>query len=241
MCRTIQKSKNVKTMALFILLFNICIFSCKNDNTNTTNINFNDSIKQEHSDTNYILTENQKKILLAAKKTVEDGADYDFTMGYYVLKYKNGEYTGNKVYPDGDLDPGIGVCTDVLVRALRYAGIVDLQKAIHEDIKINWGDYPTHRWGSKKPDSNIDHRRIMNLEIWFSKFWKEMDYENFEPGDIVVWDMNQDGASDHTGILSDKFENGRYYVIHSHPDPGHTAEEDKLFRWEMTGHFRIQD
>ncbi|MFC2092341.1 DUF1287 domain-containing protein [Bacteroidota bacterium] len=241
MCTTIEKSKKVKMMALFILLLNICIFACKNDNANTTNINFNDSIKQERSDTNNTLTENQRKILLGAKKTVEDGADYDLTMGYYVLKYKDGEYSGNKVYPEGDLDPGIGVCTDVLVRALRYAGIVDLQKAIHEDIKINWSDYPTSRWGSKKPDSNIDHRRIMNLEIWFSKFWKEVGYENFEPGDIVVWDMNQDGASDHTGIISDKFENGRYYVIHSHPDPGFTAEEDKLFRWEMTGHFRIQD
>ena len=241
MRRTTRNSKFLKMMALFLLLLNICIFSCKEDNANTTNINLNDSIKHEHSDTSYSLTENQRKILFGAKKTVGDGAEYDLTMGYYVLKYKDGEYIGKKVYPGGDLDPGIGVCTDVLVRALRYANIVDLQEAIHEDLKKNWGDYPTGRWGSKKPDSNIDHRRIMNLEIWFSKFWKEMDYENFEPGDIVVWDMNQDGASDHTGIVSDKFENGRYYVIHSHPDPGYTAEEDKLFRWEVTGHFRIQD
>ncbi len=228
-------------IVLFIIIFNIYNFSCKSDNTNTTYLNLNDTIKNEQSDTNYSLTENQRKILSGAKKTVEDAADYDLTMGYYVLKYKDGKYTGKKVYPGGDLEPDIGVCTDVLVRALRYAGIVDLQEAIHEDLKNNWNDYPTERWGSKKPDSNIDHRRIINLEIWFSKYWQEEDYEHFEPGDIIVWDMNRDGASDHTGIVSDKFENGRYYVIHSHPDPGYTAEEDKLFKWEMTGHYRIQD
>jgi len=236
---TLQKSKNVKMIILFLLLFNICLFSCKSDNKNINNINFSDSIKHKHSDTNHSLTENQRKILFGAKKTVEDGADYDLTMGYYVLKYKDEENTGKRVYPGGDLDPSIGVCTDVIVRALRKAGIVDLQEAIHEDLLENWGDYPTWRWSLKKPDSNIDHRRVMNLEIWFSKYWQEMDYENFESGDVVVWDMNQDGASDHIGIVSDKFENGRYYVIHSHPDPGYTAEEDKLFRWEMTGHYRI--
>ena len=81
---------------LLMLLLNICIFSCKNDNANTTNMNIADSIKQERTDTNHALSENQRKILLGAKKTVEDGADYDLTMGYYVLKYKNGEYTGTK-------------------------------------------------------------------------------------------------------------------------------------------------
>lgn len=224
-----------------LLLLVLSIASCNNDNADTIKERTDHLSNETQNDSIFTLTENQEKILDGARETLENGAFYDLSMGYYVLRYEDGEYTGKKVYPNGDLDPSIGVCTDVIVRALRKAGIVDLQKAIHEDLLENWGDYPTWRWGLKKPDSNIDHRRVMNLEVWFSKYWQEMDYENFEPGDIVVWDMNQDGANDHIGIVTDKKENGRYYVIHNHPDPGHIAEEDKLFRWEMTGHYRISE
>ena len=81
----------------------------------------------------------------------------------------------------------------------------------------------------------------MNLEVWFSGHWNTQDGNNFMPGDIVVWDMNEDGASDHIGIVSDKTENERYFVIHNHPDPGHIAEEDKLFKWKISGHYRIRE
>ena len=241
MFKIIQKTKIAKMFIILLLSFNICFLACKNDKADTTNIGLADSLKTEQLDTTLSLSENQKKILNGARKTLENGAEYDLTMGYYILKYEEGEYTGKKVYPNGDLDPGIGVCTDVIVRALRKADIIDLQEAIHEDLLENWSDYPTWRWGLKKPDSNIDHRRVMNLEVWFSKYWQEIDYENFEPGDIVVWDMNQDGASDHIGIVTDKYEDGELCVIHNHPDPGYIAEEDKLHRWKMTGHYRIID
>jgi uncharacterized protein YijF (DUF1287 family) len=81
----------------------------------------------------------------------------------------------------------------------------------------------------------------MNLEVWFANYWKTGDGENFEPGDIVVWDMNEDGASDHIGIVSDIKEDERYFVIHNHPGPGNIAEEDKLFNWKIAGHYRIKD
>ena len=162
-------------------------------------------------------------------------------MGYYVLKYKDGEFTGKKVYPNGDLDPEIGVCTDVVIRSLRYAGIVDLQEAVQQDLISNKNKYPFSRWGNKNPDPNIDHRRVMNLEVWFANHWMTGDEENFEPGDIVVWDMDEDGASDHIGIVSDKKTGDRYFVIHNHPDPGHIAEEDKLFEWMIAGHYRIKE
>ena len=228
-------------MLIILLLSFLSITSCNNDRADTMNTRINLDSNEILTDSIPTLTKNQKKILDGARKILENGAVYDLSMGYYVLKYKDGEYIGKKVYPNGDLDPGIGVCTDIIVRALRKAGIVDLQEAIHEDLLENWGDYPTWRWGLKKPDSNIDHRRVMNLEVWFSKYWQEMVYENFEPGDIVVWDMNQDGASDHIGIVTDKFKDGELYVIHNHPDPGYVAEENKLHRWEMTGHYRISD
>lgn len=230
-----------KMMLIILLLSFLSITSCNNDRADTMNTKTNHSSNDILTDSIPTLTENQKKILNGARKTLENGAIYDLSMGYYVLKYEDGKYIGKKVYPNGDLDSRIGVCTDVIVRALRKAGIVDLQEAIHEDLLENWDDYPTWRWGLKKPDSNIDHRRVMNLEVWFSKYWQEMDHKNFKPGDIVVWDMNQDGASDHIGIVTDKYEDGELCVIHNHPDPGYIAEEDKLHKWEMTGHYRITD
>ncbi len=185
------------------------------------------------------LNDLQKKIIEGAKKNLADETEYDLTMGYYVLTYEDGVNTGSKVFPGGDLDPAIGVCTDVIVRSLRYAGIVDLQAAVNEDILANASEYPLSRWGKKKADTNIDHRRVMNLEVWFARHWTVIEEDNFLAGDIVVWDMNQDGASDHIGIVSDNISSGRNTVIHNHPDPGHIADEDKLFKWKITGHFRI--
>lgn len=79
------------------------------------------------------LTESQKKVLAGAKKCLEAGFSYDNDMAYYVLKYRDNEYVGSAVYPNGDLEPSIGVCTDVTIRALRWGGVCDLQKEIHED------------------------------------------------------------------------------------------------------------
>lgn len=183
----------------------------------------------------------KRKIVEGAKKNLAEGTEYDLTMGYYVLTYKDGENTGSKVFPGGDLDPKIGVCTDVIVRSLRYAGIVDLQEAVNKDIKAEMSDYPMSRWGKKKADPNIDHRRVMNLEVWFGKYWQSPANNDFQPGDIVVWDMNEDGASDHIGIVSDGTVSGRHTVIHNHPDPGHIADEDKIYRWKITGHYRVKD
>lgn len=185
--------------------------------------------------------DSRTKVLEGAKENLKENAEYDRSMGYYVLRYKHGGYTGDTVYPGGDLDPKIGVCSDVIVRSLRLAGIVDLQKALYEDITSNKKDYPLLRGGFQRPDANIDHRRVRNLEVWFAKFWNKGDRKDFLPGDIVIWDLDGDGASNHIGIVSDKKEGQRYFVIHNHQDPGHIAEEDKLFKWKITGHYRIKD
>src|SRR5688500_15670957 len=60
-------------------------------------------------------------------------------------------------YPNGDVPPGKGVCTDVIIRTYRKLG-VDLQKEVHEDMKNNFALYPKN-WGLKTTDRNIDHRR----------------------------------------------------------------------------------
>ena len=222
---------------MIFILFSISI-NCNTKSVLSGNKSNSDSIISKNE---IVLTDKQKKILDGAKQNLKDGAEYDLSMAYYVLKYKDGEIQKSKVYPGGDLDPEIGVCTDVIIRSLRNAEIVDLQDAIQKDISTNKNDYPISRWGNKKPDSNIDHRRVMNLEVWFANHWNISDMKNFLPGDIVVWDMNGDGASDHTGIVSDKMEGERYFVIHNHPDPGHTAEEDKLFKWKVVGYFRVKE
>ena len=58
-------------------------------------------------------------ILLGAKKVALDGAIYR-------------ETAPRLPYPGGDVPRQDGVCTDVVIRALRNAGI-DLQRAVHDD------------------------------------------------------------------------------------------------------------
>ena len=190
------------------------------------------------------LSEDQKKIVDGAKKCLEQKFNYDIEMAYHVLKYKEGELTGSKVFPNGDLDPALGVCTDVTVRALRWGGVCDLQEEIYNDIRANWSSYPMNRWGAKKPDTNIDHRRVPNQMVWFARYWQEIPVEvtpgDYLPGDVVAWDMNNDGWGDHIGIVSDKFDGNVPYLIHNFPDPGYVAEEDVLNRWTIIGHYRIK-
>src|SRR5690349_11560579 len=90
-------------------------------------------------------------------------------------------------YPNGDVPEKTGVCSDVVVRAFRKAGI-DLQTEVHEDMKTARSEYPT-KWGSIDPDANIDHRRVLNLMAYFRRHGKSLPISNsatdYEPGDIV--------------------------------------------------------
>ena len=228
-------------MKLILFLISIVfIFSCskqdvKSDNTNKT-VNKTDSTLSNKT----TLTENQKKVLDGAKKCLEAKFSYDMTMGYYVCTYKDGENTGSKVFPGGDVAPDMGVCTDVIVRALRWGGVCDLQEEVYNDLKANWSDYPMSRWSAKKPDPNIDQRRVPVLMVWFSKYWETV-HNDLRPGDVIAWDMNGDGWGDHIGILSDKYnEDEGFLVIHNFPDPGYVAEEDVLNEWTIIGHYRIK-
>jgi uncharacterized protein len=223
----------MKVAVLIILSLIFCICSPKQQST------FHPVGKSDSTKT-YILTESQKKILDGAKKCLAEKFSYDMKMAYHVLKYKNGENTGSFVYPGGDLEPALGVCVEVTIRALRYAGIVDLQEAIHEDLKKNYADYPMSRWGSKPPDANIDHRRVPNQLAWLKKNWTEVNENECMPGDIVIWDMDGDSWGDHIGIVSDKSDGGKLFVIHNFPSPGYVAEEDVMNRWGILGVFRVK-
>jgi uncharacterized protein len=144
-------------------------------------------------------------------------------------------------YPGGDVPAERGVCADVIVRAFRYAG-VDLQKLLHEDMLAHFAAYPK-RWGLRKPDRNIDHRRVPNLLTFFARQGKTLaitnDSDDYLAGDVVVWDLG--GGLVHTGIVSaDKtLLLGHPLVVHN--IGGGAQLEDVLFAWKIIGHVRYFD
>lgn len=143
-------------------------------------------------------------------------------------------------YPDGDVPAHIGVCTDLIVRAFRTAWGRDLQREVHEDMSLAFDAYPAH-WGLSRPDSNIDHRRVPNLEAYFARRGAELPATqaaaDYQPGDIVTWRLNH--RLPHIGIVSDRStEQGRRLIIHNVGDG--PKEEDVLFAYPLHRHFRIR-
>jgi len=143
-------------------------------------------------------------------------------------------------YPGGDVPLERGVCTDVLVRALRVARGVDLQKQVHEDMRANFRDYP-QRWGLARPDASIDHRRVPNLMKYFERAGYRRpstgEARDYLPGDLVAWDLG--GGIPHIGIVSErKAGSGVPLVIHN--VGAGAREEDILFRYAIIGHYRLE-
>jgi uncharacterized protein YijF (DUF1287 family) len=142
-------------------------------------------------------------------------------------------------YPSGDMPADTGACTDVVIRAFRKAG-VDLQKEVHEDMAANFSVYP-QKWGLNHPDTNIDHRRVPNLQTFFTRKGKAVtissDGSNYQPGEVVTWDLDGKGMT-HIGLVSNEWndQTKRYLIIHN--IGGGVAEEDRLFDWKITGHYR---
>ena len=141
--------------------------------------------------------------------------------------------------PGGDVPEHLGVCTDVVIRALRSQKI-DLQKVVHEDMKRNFSKYPK-RWGLRRPDKNIDHRRVPNLRTYFKRQgWQlplKKDAARFQPGDLVTCTVS--GRLPHIMVVSwQKNARGEPLVIHN--IGGGTQEQDDLFRFPLTGHYRVK-
>jgi uncharacterized protein YijF (DUF1287 family) len=139
-------------------------------------------------------------------------------------------------YPGGDVPPERGVCTDVVVRAYRNAGI-DLQVLVHEDLRRSFAAYP-RMWGTRGPDRNIDHRRVPNLATFFTRHGTVLPASrqagDYLPGDIVTWRLAS--GLPHVGIVSTRVAGERPLVIHN--IGAGTVFEDVLFANPVTGHFR---
>jgi uncharacterized protein YijF (DUF1287 family) len=141
-------------------------------------------------------------------------------------------------YPNGDVPRETGVCTDVVIRAYRHAG-ADLQVLVHEDMKASFSAYPKS-WGLRRPDTNIDHRRVPNLQTFFKRKGKALPVTrqgaDYRPGDIITWRLSS--GVPHIGVVSDVRARGtdRYLVVHN--IGGGAQIEDVLFAYGLTGHYR---
>lgn len=166
-----------------------------------------------------------ERLVAAAVERTSHEVEYDPT--YYKLDYPNGDVPAEK-----------GVCTDEVIRSYRALGI-DLQKEVHEDMSANFSRYPT-KFGLTRTDTNIDHRRVPNLRVFFERKGRSLpitdEAADYKPGDIVTWDLN--ASQTHIGIVVDvpSATPGRYMIMHN---IGQGPKiEDILFAWKITGHYR---
>lgn len=169
----------------------------------------------------------ESRILEAARRQVGVTIIYD---GSYVVI----------PYPGGDLPRERGVCTDVIIRALRDALGIDLQRLVHEDMRAAFDAYPK-LWGLTRPDRSIDHRRVPNLQTWLDRHAQTLVVntapEEYRPADLVTSMLP--GNLPHIMIVSDRrAETGVPLVIHN--IGAGTREEDCLFRYPLTGHYRLR-
>jgi uncharacterized protein len=143
-------------------------------------------------------------------------------------------------YPGGDVPSDTGVCTDEIIRSYRAIG-VDLQKEVHEDMVANFDLYPskTH-YHLQRADTNIDHRRVPNLMVFFKRKGESLPItnrpEDYAPGDLVTWDLG--GNVLHIGVVVDQKSSwsNRYLIVHNIGEG--PKMEDVLFNWKIIGHYR---
>jgi uncharacterized protein YijF (DUF1287 family) len=143
-------------------------------------------------------------------------------------------------YPNGDIPENKGVCTDVVIRAYRKLSI-DLQKEVHEDMKMNFSKYPK-KWGLTKPDKNIDHRRVPNLMTFFNRHGSTLPItenpKDYAAGDIICWNLG--GNITHIGIVSAiKSTDGKRPLIIHNIGAGQVLE-DCLFQYNIVGHYQYK-
>ncbi|RKR10844.1 hypothetical protein C8C83_2536 [Flavobacterium sp. 90] len=204
--------KSVSTLLILFLLF-----SCNQKEKS------NAYAKNEVQQTNTFA----EKLSNAAISIIDPSIDYD--PAYFSIEYPNGDVPANK-----------GVCTDVIIRSYRKLGI-DLQKEVHEDMVEHFSEYPNlKKWGMTKTDTNIDHRRVPNLEIFFERNGEKLiitqDAKDYKTGEIVTWLINN--KLPHIGIVTNKKskDGKRNLIVHNVGDG--QVLQDCLFEYKIVGHYR---
>jgi len=206
--------------SLYFLSIGLLLFSC---NQKEKNIAF--SVSNQQTAQTF-----EQQIADAAISIIDPSIDYD--PAYFSIKYPNGDIPKNK-----------GVCTDVIIRSYRKLGI-DLQKEVHEDMLANFSQYPNlKKWGMTKTDTNIDHRRVPNLEVFFerkgTKLTVTQNAKDYKTGEMVTWMIND--KLPHIGIVtSKKSKDGQRNLI-VHNVGGGQVLEDCLFEYKIVGHYRYSN
>lgn len=201
------------------LLILIVFLSCKKSETPLVIQNSTDVTAMENP------TTFEEKLSNAALSIID--ASIAYTPDYISIKY-----------PNGDVPATTGVCSDVVIRAYRKLGI-DLQKEVHEDMKANFSKYPT-KWGLKKTDTNIDHRRVPNLEVFFTRKGEKLpvseNANDYKVGEMVTWMIGD--KLPHIGIITHKksADGKRPLIVHN--VGGGQVLEDCLFNYTIVGHFK---
>ncbi|WP_166921646.1 DUF1287 domain-containing protein [Flavobacterium poyangense] len=202
---------------LSILLFVILTGSCHQKENNKALI----------STTNQTAKTFEEKLSDAAISIIDPTIEYD--PAYFSI-----------AYPNGDVPKSKGVCTDVIIRSYRKLGI-DLQKEVHEDMIANFSEYPNlEKWGMTKTDTNIDHRRVPNLEVFFERKGQKLsvnqDPSIYKTGEIVTWMINE--KLPHIGIVTNKKSKDRKRNLIVHNVGGGQVLEDCLFAYKIVGHYK---
>lgn len=164
---------------------------------------------------------------LAAAALAHSGESISYDPAYYKI-----------AYPDGDIAPGKGAAADVVIRCVRKLGI-DLQTEVHEDMTANFRLYP-QLWNASGPDTNIDHRRVANLQRLFEHKARSItpsrNAADYRPGDIVIWTLAN--ADKHIGIVvpGPGTHMGEPWVVHNIGSG--VKWENMLFDFKIEAHFR---
>ncbi len=181
--------------------------------------------------------------ILFSQSSIGDGFERDLINASIERTKHNVRYDGayfSLSYPNGDVPSGIGVCTDVIIRSYRAVGS-DLQRLVHEDMASNFSVYPSKRiWGLNSTDRNIDHRRVPNLQVFFSRHGTQLpitdDAQDYAPGDIVTWILPSN--SPHIGIVSNRVSSSTGNPLIVHNIGLGPKLDDMLFNYKITGHYR---
>jgi uncharacterized protein len=167
--------------------------------------------------------------LLAAAALAHSRESVSYDAAYYKV-----------AYPGGDVPPNKGVAADVVVRCFRKLGI-DLQVEVHEDMRDNFREYP-QLWGAAEPDNHIDHRRVPNLDRFFSRHGESLsvtrNVSDYRPGDIVVWAL--DDGQPHIGIVvpGPGAASADPWVVHNIRAGAGVRWENHLFEYKIISHYR---
>lgn len=202
---------------LFTLVIVLFFFSCNHKEKNIALTRASEFVAKTFPE----------KLSEAAISIIDPTVDYD--PAYFSIEYPNGDVPKNK-----------GVCTDVIIRSYRKLNI-DLQKEVHEDMMKHFSEYPNlKKWGMTKTDTNIDHRRVPNLEIFFERKGEKLPVtqnpKDYKTGEIVTWLIND--KLPHIGIVTNKksLDGKRNLIVHN--VGGGQVLEDCLFDYKIVGHFR---